>query len=53
MLIFKDYSTFGVRYRDLQARVYQQGTRNLTLSAVLNFEFLVCKQVLVNPITHG
>ena len=43
-----------MRYRDLQARVYKQGTRNLTLhealpSAVLNFEFLVCKRVLVNP----
>ena len=44
---FKDYSTLGVRYRDLQARVYKQETRNLPLheaqpSAVLNFEFLVC-----------
>ena len=29
--IIKDYSTLGVRYRDLQARVYKQGTRNLTL----------------------
>ena len=43
-----------MRYRDLQARVYEQETRNLTLdeaqpSAVLNFEFLVCKRVLVNP----
>ena len=42
-----------MRYRDLQARVYEQETRNLTLheaqpSAVLNFEFLVCKRVLVN-----
>ena len=45
---FKDYSTLGVRYRDLQARVYKQGTPR----AVLNFEFLVCKRVLVNPITH-
>ena len=40
-------------YRDLQARVYKQETRNLTLheaqpSAVLNFEFLVCKRVLVD-----
>ena len=47
--LFKDYSTLGVRYRDLQARVDKQGTRNLT---VLNFEFLVCKRVLVNTITH-
>ena len=52
--IFKDYSTLRVRYRDLQARVYKQETRNLTLheaqpSVVLNFEFLVCKRVLVNP----
>ena len=43
-----------MRYRDLQALVYKQETRNLTLyeaqpSAVLNFEFLVCKRVLVNP----
>ena len=53
-IIFKDYSTLGVRYRDLQARNYEKETRNLTLheaqpSAVLNFEFLVCKRVLVNP----
>ena len=44
--IIKDYSTVRVRYRDLQARVYKQETRNLT---VLNFEFFVCKRVLVNP----
>ena len=42
-----------MRYRDLQARVYKQETRNLTLheaqpSEVLNFEFLVCKRVLVD-----
>ena len=48
ILIFKDYSTLGVHYRDLQARVHEQETRNLTLheaqpSAVLNFEFLVKK----------
>ena len=29
--IFKDYSTLGVHYRDLQARVHEQETRNLTL----------------------
>ena len=51
-MIFKDYSTLGVRYRDLQARVYEQETRNLTLheaqpSPVLNFEFLVCKRVKI------
>ena len=51
--LFKDYSTLGVRYRDLPARVYKQETRNLTLheaqpSAVLIFEFLVCKRVLVD-----
>ena len=39
---------------DLQALVYKQETRNLTLHsamprAVLNFLFLVCKFVLVNP----
>ena len=56
-MIFNDYSTLAVCYRDLQAQVYKQETRNLTLyeaqpSAVLNFEFLVCKRVLVNPITH-
>ena len=39
---------------DLQALVYKQETRNLTLHsarprAVLNFFFLVCKLVLVNP----
>ena len=55
--IFKDYSTLGVHYRDLQARVHEQETRNLTLheaqpSAVLNFEFLVRERVLVNPIMH-
>ena len=54
---FKDYSTLGVHYRDLQARVHEQETRNLTLheaqpSAVLNFEFLVRERVLVNPIMH-
>ena len=53
-MIFKDYSTLGVRYRDLQARVYKQERTNLTLheaqpSAVLNFKFLVCKRALVNP----
>ena len=53
--ILKDYSTLGVHYRDLQARVHEQETRNLTLheaqpSAVLNFEFLVRERVLVNPI---
>ena len=52
--LFKDYSTLGVHYRDLQARVHEQETRNLTLheaqpSAVLNFEFLVWERVLVNP----
>ena len=52
-VILNDCSTPGVHYRDLQARVYKQETRNLTLpeaqpSAVLNFEFLVCKRVLVN-----
>ena len=52
--IIKDYSTLGVHYRDLQARVDEQETRNLTLheaqpSAVLNFEFLVRERVLVNP----
>ena len=52
--VFKDYSTLGVHYRDLQARVHEQETRNLTLheaqpSAVLNFEFLVRELVLVNP----
>ena len=36
----KDCSTLGGRYRDLQVRVYKQET---------NFEFLVCKRVLVNP----
>ena len=43
-----------MHYRDLQARVHEQETRNLTLheaqpSAVLNFEFLVRERVLVNP----
>jgi hypothetical protein len=53
--LFKDYSTLGVHYRDLQARAHEQETRNLTLheaqppSAVLNFEFLVRERVLVNP----
>ena len=52
--LFKDYSTLGVHYRDLQARVHEQETRNLTQheaqpSAVLNFEFLVRERVLVNP----
>ena len=56
--IFKDYSTLGVHYRDLQARVHGQETRNLTLheaqpSAVLNFEFLVRERVLVNPIYNA
>ena len=55
--LFKGYSTLGVHYRDLQARVHEQETRNLTLheeqpSAVLNFEFLVRERVLVNPIMH-
>ena len=43
-----------MRNRDLQALVYKQGTKNLTVPSatprtVLNFEFLVCKRVLVNP----
>ena len=43
-----------MHYRDLQARVHEQETRNLTLheaqpSAVLNFEFFVRERVLVNP----
>ena len=43
-----------MRYRDLQARVHEQETGNLTLrqakpSAVLIVEFLVCERVLVNP----
>ena len=33
-IVFKDYSTLGVRYRDLQAQVYKQGTRKLTLHEV-------------------
>ena len=54
-MLFKGYSTLGVHYRDLQARVHEQETRNLTLheaqpSAVLNFEFLVRELVLVNPV---
>ena len=53
-VVIKDYSTLEVHYRDLQARVHEQETRNLTLheaqpSAVLNFEFLVRELVLVNP----
>ena len=56
-ILFKGYSTLAVYYRDLQARVHEQETRNLTLheaqpSAVLNFEFLVRERVLVNPIIH-
>ena len=31
IILFKDYSTLGVHYRDLQARVHEQETRNLTL----------------------
>ena len=43
-----------VLYRDLQARVHEQETRNLTLHsaaprAMLNFLFLVRELVLVNP----
>ena len=43
-----------MRYRDLQALVYKQETQKLTLHSVvpralLNFLFLVCKLVLVNP----
>jgi hypothetical protein len=43
-----------VHYRDLQALVPEQETRNLTLHsaaprAVLNFMFLVRELVLVNP----
>ena len=30
--VFKHYSTLEVRYRDLQARVYKQETRNLTFT---------------------
>ena len=39
-----------MRYQDLQARVYKQETSNLALLTltVFNFEFLVCKQVIVN-----
>ena len=49
-VVIKDYSTLGVRYRHLQALVYKQETRNEAQpSAVLNFEFLVCKRVLVKP----
>ena len=56
-LLIKDYSSVGVHYRDLQARVHEQETRNLTLneaqpSAVLNFEFLVRERVLVNQIMN-
>ena len=29
--LIKDCSTLGVHYRDLQARVHEQETRNLTL----------------------
>ena len=57
LILFKDYSTLGVHYRDLQARVHEQETRNLTLHsaaprAVLNFEFPVRERMLVNPIMH-
>ena len=45
-LIIKDYSTLGVRYRDLQARIYKQETRNLTR---LKFECIVCQRVLMYP----
>ena len=56
-LLIKDYSTLGERYRNLQAQAHKQGTRNLTLHQAVaecsvKFEFLVCKRVLVNPITH-
>ena len=30
-VLMKGYSTLGVHYRDLQARVHKQETRNLTL----------------------
>ena len=54
MLVIKDYSTLGVHYRELQAQVHKQETRNLTLleaqpSAVLHFEFLFYKRVLASP----
>ena len=57
VMLFKNYSTLGGHYRDLQARVHEQETKNLTLheaqpSAELNFEFLVRERVLVNPIMH-
>ena len=56
-LIIKDYSTVGVHYRDLQARVHEEETRNLTLheaqpSAVLNFELIVRERVLVNLLMY-
>ena len=45
-IIIKDCSTLlFLRYRDLQARVYKQENRHLTLLTVLDFEFLVCKRV--------
>ena len=54
-LNIKTFAALFVRVlSDLQALVYKQETRNLTLHsatpcAVLNFLLLVCKRVLVNP----
>ena len=54
-LNIKTFAALFVRVlSDLQALVYKQETRNLTLHsatprAVFNFLFLVCKLVLVNP----
>ena len=49
--LIKNYSILGVHYQDLQARVHEQETRNLTLheaqpSAVLNFEQCITSAVL-------
>ena len=54
-LNIETFAAISVRVlSDLQALLYKQETRNLTLHsitpcAVLNFLFLACKLVLVNP----
>ena len=48
-LLFKDYSTLGVRYRGLQARVYKQETRNFTLQLFLSWKVFPAKLSFQSP----
>ena len=48
-LYLRDYITLGVRYQDLQARVFKQETRNLTTSVKFRVSCLQTRLHVISP----